>query len=144
MIRFLLAALCFSSLAFAQADTDEEKVQKVLDEKPTEFRASCRKVLHGAFRIDEFDGWQIVSNDMKSTLDGISISHKRDTDPPDAHPDDYKKKGIRSGKIKLPGHNNWLVCHHTKMKVVVERQIPEGLSVCTLKEKSDAIAVVCR
>lgn len=134
MSRCLLAVLCLLSLSsFAQ---DEER--------PPEFRASCRKKLHGAFRIDEFDGWRIVSNDMLSTLDGVSISHKGDMDPPEAAPNNYKKKGIRKGTLKMPGHNNWLVCHHTKMKVVVEKPIPEGLSSCKVKEKSDAIAIVCR
>jgi hypothetical protein len=109
-----------------------------------EFKVRCRKAIHGSFHVDEFDDWKIVANDMISELDGVSIFKRGPEVPAAAVPDDFTNKGVKFGTLKLEGGENWLVCHHSKMKMVIQQKLPAGLKSCTLSDGPDAVSVVCR
>jgi hypothetical protein len=108
------------------------------------FVARCRKAIHGSFHVDKFDDWSIITNDMTSELDGVSISPGPPSGLPAAAPDDYQKKGIKSGFLKLESKENWLVCHHSNFKMVIEHKIPAGLKSCTVADAGDSLSVSCR
>lgn len=107
-----------------------------------DFEVRCRKVIHGSFKVDAFDGWTIVTNDMESTLDGVSIATTA-KGLFNSKPNNFSDTGIRSGTLKIGEGENWIVCHHSKMKMVIEKKIPSDLKTCAVKENTDAIDVKC-
>jgi len=106
------------------------------------FKVRCRKTIHGTFKVEKFDNWEIVTNDMESQLTGVSIQTSSKA-VPDAFPDNFKDKGKMSGTFKITEEESWIVCHHPKLKMVIEQKLPPGLKTCTATEQSDAVGIEC-